>query len=162
MGILHDNCQRCGHLLPKYSITYCDRCLFEIDKERIEINNKREEVYERMRKNGMSVDDIEEVDNLISGFFLYYFVYPIIFTVFFPSEIEKFNDGINKYVFGLCTWIVIEVILSIVLRFIMRIDNKIIINGSSELDRKYLEMNKKIMNPILLIMILKAIFTLFT
>mgnify|MGYP006153597827 CR=1 FL=1 len=75
MGLLYDNCQRCGHLLSKYSITYCDRCLIEIEKEKTERANKREEVYDKMRKNGMSEEDIEEVDNNINSSFLFFIFY---------------------------------------------------------------------------------------
>lgn len=160
MGLLYDNCQRCGHLLSKYSITYCDRCLIEIEKEKTERANKREEVYDKMRKNGMSEEDIEEVDNNINSSFLFFIFYPILFAVFFPSEIEKLNTNLNKYIFGFCVWLILEGILILITK-LNGYDNKIIKNGSTEFERKYFELNKKVMNPILIFMFLKALFILF-
>lgn len=160
MGLLHDNCQRCGHLLSKYSITYCDRCLIEIEKEKTERANKREEVYDKMRKNGMSEEDIEEVDNNINSSFLFFIFYPILFAVFFPSEIEKLNTNLNKYIVGFCVWLILEGILILITK-LNGYDNKIIKNGSTEFERKYFELNKKVMNPILIVMFIKALFILF-
>lgn len=160
MGVLYDNCQRCGHLLSKYSITYCDRCLIEIEKERVDRINKREEVYDKMRRNGMSEEDIEEVDNSINSFFLFFIFYPILFPVFFPSEIEKLNTNLNKYIVGFCVWLILEVMLILITK-LNGYDNKIIKNGSTEFLRKYLELNKKIMNPIFIFMFIKALFILF-
>lgn len=160
MGLLYDNCQRCGHLLSKYSITYCDRCLIEIEKEKTERANKREEVYNKMRKNGMSEEDIEEVDNNINSSFLFFIFYPILFAVFFPSEIEKLNTNLNKYIVGFCVWLILEGIIILITK-LNGYDNKIIKNGSTEFERKYFELNKKVMNPILIFMFIKALFILF-
>lgn len=160
MGLLYDNCQRCGHLLSKYSITYCDRCLIEIEKEKTERANKREEVYDKMLKNGMSEEDIEEVDNTINSYFLFFIFYPILFTIFFPSEIEKLNTNLNKYIAGFCVWLILEGILILITK-LNGYDNKLIKNGSTEFERKYLELNKKVMNPILIFMFIKALFIFF-
>ncbi|WP_278035803.1 hypothetical protein [Flavobacterium nitratireducens] len=160
MGLLYDNCQRCGHLLSKYSITYCDRCLIEIEKERIERTNKREEVYDKMRKNGMSEDEIEEVDNTINSYFIFFIFYPILFSIFFPSEIEKLNVNFNKYIIGFIVWLFIQIIFFIITK-LNRYDSNIIKNGSTEFQRKYLELNREIMNPILIFMFIKALFILF-
>lgn len=160
MGLLYDNCQRCGHLLSKYSITYCDRCLIEIEKEKTERANKREEVYDKMRKNGMSEEDIEEVDNNINSSFLFFIFYPILFAIFFPSEIEKLNTNLNKYIVGFCVWLILEGILILITK-LNGYDNKIIKNGSTEFERKYFELNKKVMNPIFIFMFIKALFILF-
>jgi hypothetical protein len=160
MGVLYDNCQRCGHLLSKYSITYCDRCLTEIEKERIERIDKREAVYDRMIRNGMSDEDIEEVDNTINSYFLIYIFHPILFAIFFPSEIEELDSTLNKYIVGFCAWMLLLFALFLITK-LNGYDNKIINNGSTEFEKKYIEISLKIMNPIILIMFIKAICGLF-